>query len=607
MDALDLGFLNVTLVTDCIGETASSAQYLPDLCRRGTAISSLAALTGVVLAPGGGRLEDSFYCSDVVPEDLSARAFDAILAQVEWQPMTNRGGPVPRKIAVEGAVEQDGTLPLYRHPADKLPHPRPFSPTVDAIRRHAEQRLGGAQRFNHVLIQLYRDGADSISAHADKTLDIARGTAIVNVSFGGRRTMVLSPKPPPRPASAGGGGGGGADPAGAGAGAGAAGATSEFAFAHNSMFVLGPDTNRRLLHSIPPDRRPAAQRLPEEARPRVSLTFRTVATFLTPDGRLFGQGAVAKRRAGARPVARAAAGMLRAFARENGDAGFAWDAHYGPGFDCVDVLEDMEAPSPDADAAAGEGGEGRVGGGGGERTLYWVNGSVPSWRVLLALHEKRLPFRAVRLHVRGPRPDTRAPAFLAVSPSGEAPALVEADGAAVVGSLAILAHLEAAHPRPRPLLPPPGAAGAAGAAVMGLAQESDRLLDAYEGMEGVFELRAAGPAAAGAGPDPARRARLARAARAAREATRAELGRWEARAGRAEYIASGEMSLADCAFYPVLAYLVHRGLELDGLPRLAAYWARVRARDSAARSHPLRWAFDGPAAGFSVFRACAEL
>ena len=54
-----------------------------------------------------------------------------------------------------------------------------------------------------------------------------------------------------------------------------------------------------------------------------------------------------------------------------------------------------------------------------ERILYYVNGSIPNWRVALALHEKGLPFTGRRLRVTGEQRETRSPAFLALNP-GEA-------------------------------------------------------------------------------------------------------------------------------------------------------------------------------------------
>ena len=64
----------------------------------------------------------------------------------------------------------------------------------------------------------------------------------------------------------------------------------------------------------------------------------------------------------------------------------------------------------------------------GGRTLYRVNGSISSWRVELALHEKGLSFEARRLRVMSTPKETRSPAFLAINPRGKAPTLVEPGG-----------------------------------------------------------------------------------------------------------------------------------------------------------------------------------
>ncbi|WP_437726065.1 glutathione S-transferase family protein [Sorangium sp. So ce861] len=94
-----------------------------------------------------------------------------------------------------------------------------------------------------------------------------------------------------------------------------------------------------------------------------------------------------------------------------------------------------------------------------QRAVYFVNGSISSWRVLLAVREKGLAFEPRRLRVmREPR-ETRAPEFLALNPRGQAPVLVEPDGTVVNESLAILTYMEMRYPDP-PLLPPPTEPGA---------------------------------------------------------------------------------------------------------------------------------------------------
>lgn len=121
---------------------------------------------------------------------------------------------MPRLVAVQGEVTSDGrcdhiglalegwpaeresfSLPIYRHPTDNSPPLRSWTPTVAIVREHVERALG--HPVNHVLIQCYRTGSDYISEHSDKTLDIVRGTSIVNVSVGAQREMVLRRKRDP--------------------------------------------------------------------------------------------------------------------------------------------------------------------------------------------------------------------------------------------------------------------------------------------------------------------------------------------------------------------------------------------------------------------------
>ena len=80
------------------------------------------------------------------------------------RPCHDRGGVVPRLVAIQGSVTANGTEPLYRHPADEQPLLVPFTPLVDKIRRRVEEVLG--QPINHALIQWYKSGSDFISVRA---------------------------------------------------------------------------------------------------------------------------------------------------------------------------------------------------------------------------------------------------------------------------------------------------------------------------------------------------------------------------------------------------------------------------------------------------------
>jgi hypothetical protein len=74
--------------------------------------------------------------------------------------------------------------------------------------------------------------------------------------------------------------------------------------------------------------------------------------------------------------------------------------------------------------------------------VYYVNGSISSWRVLMALHAKHMPFTAQRLRVMCEPKQTRTAEFLAINPRGKAPVLIDPSGTIVCNSLAILLHLE---------------------------------------------------------------------------------------------------------------------------------------------------------------------
>ncbi|TFY55158.1 hypothetical protein EVG20_g9422 [Dentipellis fragilis] len=117
------------------------------------------------------------------------------------------------------------------------------------------------------------------------------------------------------------------------------------ALPHNSMFLLGLETNRAWMHSIHTDKRPLQTKSePERAQDgeRISLTFRHIATFLTAgEERIYGQGARAKTKAEAHPVVNGgeeAERLLAAFGKENHESAFDWEAEYGAGFDVLHLI-----------------------------------------------------------------------------------------------------------------------------------------------------------------------------------------------------------------------------------------------------------------------------
>lgn len=118
--------------------------------------------------------------------------------------------------------------------------------------------------------------------------------------------------------------------------------TQHMPLPHNSMFVMGLDTNARWLHSIRTDKRPKVEKTEAELAQggeRISLTFRYIGTFLNKDGTfIWGQGARGKTRDDARLVIHGgddADKLIEALGKENHQSDFDWDFYYGKGFDVL--------------------------------------------------------------------------------------------------------------------------------------------------------------------------------------------------------------------------------------------------------------------------------
>ncbi|KAF8152202.1 hypothetical protein B0H34DRAFT_663529 [Crassisporium funariophilum] len=294
---------------------------------------------------------DSYLVTDMLPPDLAEVAFEKMKTEVRWQTMHHRGGEVPRLVAVEGEVAEDGSFPVYRHPADESPALLPFSPSVSLIREHVQKVLN--HPVNHVLIQMYRSGKDAISEHSDKTIDVVRGSNIVNVSLGAQRVMILRLKKDRAVAAsvvADLSSASDLSPEASVKVPGTPRASQRIPLPHNSMFVMGLETNAKWLHAINTDNRPVKVKSPEEQAEdgcRISLTFRHIATFLSKDeSRIWGQGAKNKTKEEAGLVVydqEEGQRLVYAFGDENQKSDFDWEAVYGLGFDVLHLNRKEEA------------------------------------------------------------------------------------------------------------------------------------------------------------------------------------------------------------------------------------------------------------------------
>jgi alkylated DNA repair dioxygenase AlkB len=71
-------------------------------------------------------------------------------------------------------------------------HPLPLTPLLAQLRAAVERATG--RRYNSVLLNYYRDGADSMGMHSDDEPELGPEPVIASVSYGATRTFTLRHK-----------------------------------------------------------------------------------------------------------------------------------------------------------------------------------------------------------------------------------------------------------------------------------------------------------------------------------------------------------------------------------------------------------------------------
>lgn len=70
--------------------------------------------------------------------------------------------------------------------------PLPLTPLLEQLRAAVEQATG--RRYNSVLLNYYRDGADSMGMHSDDEPELGPAPVIASLSYGATRTFILRHK-----------------------------------------------------------------------------------------------------------------------------------------------------------------------------------------------------------------------------------------------------------------------------------------------------------------------------------------------------------------------------------------------------------------------------
>ena len=176
------------------------------------------------------------------PGWIEPRTSDALLTalreELAWEQraviLFGRSILQPRLIAWAGDVG-------YQYSGQTL-EPRRFTPTVSALSARVCERVGVP--FNHVLLNRYRTGEDSIGLHADDERELGEDPVVATVSLGASRRLVLVPR---RKSD---------------------GPRRALDLGHGALFIMGGTCQRHFRHGIP---REAGVR-----GERISLTFRRI-------------------------------------------------------------------------------------------------------------------------------------------------------------------------------------------------------------------------------------------------------------------------------------------------------------------------------------------
>lgn len=173
--------------------------------------------------------------------------FAALRARIEWQAedilIFGERRRVPRLVAWHG---DPGTGYTYSGTAHE---PQPWTPELRHVLDRAQSLTG--HTYNSVLLNLYRDGRDSMGWHADDEPELGREPAIASISLGATRRFKLRHR---RQADA----------------------AITLDLAHGDVLLMAGDTQRNYVHAVPKTARPVGE--------RINLTMRWVTPMQANGG-----------------------------------------------------------------------------------------------------------------------------------------------------------------------------------------------------------------------------------------------------------------------------------------------------------------------------------
>ena len=183
--------------------------------------------------PSGAWLD---YEGEWLSSDEADQALTDLRAELQWE--QREIVVLGRRILQPRLIAWAGDLP-YRYSGQTL-EPRPFTETARRMLARVSARTGVA--FNHVLVNRYRSGEDSMGLHSDAEPELGPDPRVAIASLGTARRLVIKPRrKDDRERHA-------------------------LSLGHGALLVMGGTCQRHYVHGIP--------RQPGLRGERISLTFR---------------------------------------------------------------------------------------------------------------------------------------------------------------------------------------------------------------------------------------------------------------------------------------------------------------------------------------------
>ena len=190
------------------------------------------------------KLKDGevWYMENFIPLDKANSYFKNFVETINWRQeeikMYGKTYPVPRKTAWYG---YEGFNYKY---SGILCNPEPWTKELLGIKSVIESFLPESD-FNSVLLNLYRDGSDKVSWHADDEKGLGINPLIASVSLGATRRFDLKHKTDPDE-------------------------KLQLELAPGSLVIMKGALQHNWLHQIPVQKRITAS--------RINLTYRTIVS-----------------------------------------------------------------------------------------------------------------------------------------------------------------------------------------------------------------------------------------------------------------------------------------------------------------------------------------